>query len=181
MRRSACSRAARAGPGQDRVPLRAGRRFADLFAGSAAIYPDEHRWVTDNMWTHAPVEQLLPGIHRIADTLPESPSHMLWMNWGSSPPRPDMAYSVEDDTLHRLLLRSADPGADARTAEWATERMREMEGLSSGIQLADENLGRRPARFVSDANMRRLDEVRAAYDPDGLFHPWMGRPFEPGS
>ena len=27
--------------------------FDDLFAGSHAIYPDEHRWVTDNMWTHA--------------------------------------------------------------------------------------------------------------------------------
>ena len=50
-----------------------------------------------------------------------------------------------------------------------------MEALASGIQLADENLGRGPARFVSDANMARLDELRARYDPDGLFHPWMGR------
>ena len=32
-----------------------------------------------------------------------------------------------------------------------------------------------PARFVSDANMQRLDAVRAVYDPDGRFHPWMGR------
>jgi hypothetical protein len=53
--------------------------------------------------------------------------------------------------------------------------MREMEHLASGIQLADENLGERPARFVSDASLARLDEIRAAYDPDGLFHPWMGR------
>ena len=59
---------------------------------------------------------------------------------------------------------------------WATERMREMEPLASGIQLADENLGRRPARFVSDERLRRLDELRAQYDPDGLFRPWMGRP-----
>jgi FAD/FMN-containing dehydrogenase len=151
--------------------------FEDLFAGSAAIYPDEHRWVTDNMWTHAPVAELLPGLHRIAETLPESPSHMLWLNWGESPPRPDMAYSVEDETYIACYGASADPARDAATAEWATERMREMEDLSSGIQLADENLGRRPARFVSDANLRRLDEIRAGYDPDGLFHPWMGRPF----
>ncbi len=154
--------------------------FDDLFAGSAAIYPDEHRWVTDNMWTHAPVSELLPGIRRIAETLPESPSHMLWMNWGASPERPDMAFSIEDETYIACYGASSDPAGDSRTATWATERMREMEGLSSGIQLADENLGRRPARFVSDANLRRLDEVRAAYDPDGLFHPWMGRPFEHG-
>ena len=51
-----------------------------------------------------------------------------------------------------------------------------MEHLASGIQLADENLGLRPARFLSEANMARLDELRAEYDPGGLFHPWMGRP-----
>ena len=103
---------------------------------------------------------------------------MLWMNWGTSPPREDMAYSVEDETY--IACYASSPGAegDAINAEWSTERMREMEHLSSGIQLADENLGRRPARFVSDENLRRLDEVRAEYDPDGLFHPWMGRPWE---
>jgi FAD/FMN-containing dehydrogenase len=152
--------------------------FDDLFAGSAAIYPDEHRWVTDNMWTHAPIEELLPGLRRIAETLPEAPSHMLWMNWGASPPRQDMAYSVEDETYIACYGASPDAASDAVTAEWATERIREMEPLASGIQLADENLGRRPARFVSDQNLRRLDTVRAAYDPDGLFHPWMGRPWE---
>jgi len=53
---------------------------------------------------------------------------------------------------------ASSPGAeeDAINVEWSTERMREMEHLSSGIQLADENLGRRPARFVSDENLRRL-------------------------
>ena len=45
----------------------------------------------------------------------------------------------------------------------------------TGIQLADENLGLRPARFATDSNMTRLDEIRARYDPDGRFHPWMGR------
>ena len=41
--------------------------------------------------------------------------------------------------------------------------------------LADENLGRRPAKFITDPNMARLDKVRSAYDPDGRFHSWMGR------
>lgn len=58
---------------------------------------------------------------------------------------------------------------------WVTDHMRAMEPLATGIQLADENLGRRSARFVSDANLAQFDEIRAAYDPDGRFHPWMGR------
>jgi FAD/FMN-containing dehydrogenase len=154
-------------------------RLSDLYAGVHAAYPDEHRYATDNMWTHAPVEDLLPGLNEIAATLPEAPSHMLWMNWGPgstpAPERPDMAYSVEDDTYIALYGVWSDPAEDAANTAWARERMGEMAHLSSGIQLADENLGERPARFASDANMARLDEVRKRYDPDGLFHAWMGR------
>lgn len=150
-------------------------RLEDLYAGVHAAYPDDHRYSADNMWTHAPVEDLLPGIHRIADTLPGAPSHMLWMNWGPSPPRPEMAYSVEDDTYIALYGVWQDPADDTANVAWPTERMREMEALATGIQLADENLGLRPARFVSDPHLARLDELRARYDPDGLFHPWMGR------
>lgn len=148
----------------------------DLYAAVHESYPDRHRYAVDNMWTHAPVEDLLPGLRRIAETLPEAPSHMLWMNWGPSPERPDMAYSVEDETYIALYGVWQDPAADAANVAWPAKRMREMEHLASGIQLADENLGQRPARFVSEENLARLDAVRAEYDPDGLFHAWMGRP-----
>jgi FAD/FMN-containing dehydrogenase len=87
-----------------------------------------------------------------------------------------MAYSVEDETYIALYGVWRDPADDIANVAWATERMEEMSHLSSGIQLADENLGRRPARFVSEENLARLDRVRAEYDPDGRFHAWMGRP-----
>ena len=147
----------------------------DLYAAVHQSYPDQHRYAVDNMWTHAPAADLLPGLRRIAETLPAAPSHMLWMNWGPSPRRPEMAYSVEDETYIALYGIWSDPAEDAANLAWPGERMAEMEALASGIQLADENLGERPARFASEANMARLDEVRDRYDPQGLFHPWMGR------
>jgi FAD/FMN-containing dehydrogenase len=150
--------------------------LADLFAAVHQSYPDDHRYAVDNIWTHPPIEQLLPGLRRIAATLPGAPSHMLWMNWGPSPPRPEMAYSVEDETYIALYGVWNDEAEDEANVAWATERMAEMEPLASGIQLADENLGRRPARFISEDNLARLDRVRAEYDPDGLFHSWMGGP-----
>jgi FAD/FMN-containing dehydrogenase len=154
--------------------------FADLYAGVHAAYPDEHRYAADNMWTHASIDELLPGLRAIAQTLPPAPSHMLWMNWqpGSTPgpPRPDMAYSVEDDTYIALYSVWQDPAEDDTNVAWVAERMREMESHASGIQLADENLGQRPARFLEEENMWRLEQLRANYDPDGLFHSWMGRP-----
>jgi FAD/FMN-containing dehydrogenase len=154
--------------------------LADLYAGVHASYPDGHRYDVDNMWTHAPVEELLPGIRRIAETMPAAPSHMLWMNWdpAGGPARPEMAFSVEDETyiaLYAVWPDDAGEAIDDANSQWATPRMREMEERATGIQLADENLGRRPARFAGDAQMARLDELRAVWDPDGRFHPWMGR------
>lgn len=167
-------------PVLDRAKLAAGHvpgEMADLYAGAHAAYPDGHRYVADNMWTHAPVSELLPGLRRIAETMPPAPSHMLWMNWGPgtspAPTRPDMAYSVEDDTYIALYGVWQDPSEDLANVAWATDRMREMQPLASGIQLADENLGNRAATFLTDANMGRLDQVRAKYDPDGRFHSWM--------
>ena len=101
---------------------------------------------------------------------------MLWMNWGPSPERPEMAYSVEDEIYIALYGVWEDPERDAANVAWAAERMREMEHLATGIQLADENLGAPPARFLSDEKMKRLDGIRAQHDPDGRFHAWMGRP-----
>ena len=50
-----------------------------------------------------------------------------------------------------------------------------MAPLSLGVQLADENLGRRPARFTKDTNLARLDQLRSTFDPQGLFNSYMGR------
>jgi FAD/FMN-containing dehydrogenase len=50
-----------------------------------------------------------------------------------------------------------------------------MRSCSSAAQLADENLGARPAKFLSNENLRRVTALRAVYDPSGLFHPWMDR------
>ena len=151
----------------------------DLYAGVHASYPDEHRYAVDNMWTSAPAAELTPGLERIAATLPAAPAHMLWMNWGPgstpAPARGDMAYSVEDDTYIALYAVWQDPALDDANVAWATDSMRAMEHFASGIQLADENLGLRPARFAGEAQMARLDELRARRDPEGRFHEWMGR------
>ncbi|MDT5205270.1 MAG: hypothetical protein QOD34_1906, partial [Mycobacterium sp.] len=69
----------------------------------------------------------------------------------------------------------ADPADDGRYGDWARSNMAAMSHLATGISLADENLARRPATFITEPNMARLDQVRAAYDPDGMFHSWMGQ------
>jgi hypothetical protein len=54
--------------------------------------------------------------------------------------------------------------------------MAAMQAHAVGIQLADEKLGKRPALFMKDENLARLDSLRCKYDSGGLFRAWMGRP-----
>lgn len=147
-----------------------------MYRGVTTHYPDDHRYAVDNMWTNASVDDLLPGLARIGETLPAAPSHVLWMNWLPPPERPDMAYSMEGDFYLALYAVWKNAKDDAAFARWPVERLREMEHLSVGCQLADENLAERPQRFVTDENLARLDRVRAARDPGGRFYEWMGRP-----
>ncbi len=138
-------------------------------------FPPDMHWCVDNMWTEAPMVDLLPGMRQIADTLPPAPSHVLWLNWQAPAQRTDMAFSVEAKHYLALYGEWKQAKDDALYANWATEHMTHMEGFSRGIQLADENLGRRPERFLADDHMARLDRIRAERDPEGLFQPWMGR------
>jgi hypothetical protein len=147
-----------------------------LQAGEDLLYPPGARYAADNMWTGAPVEALLPGMRDIATSLPAAPSHMMWMLWGPPQPRPDMAFSMEDDLYIALYSVWQDPAEDRPHQAWVTEHMKKLEPLASGIQLADENLAARPFKFIADKNLARLEALRAKYDPGGMFHSYMAVP-----
>ncbi|MEO1045919.1 MAG: FAD-binding oxidoreductase [Pseudomonadota bacterium] len=138
-------------------------------------FPPDVRWCADNIWTEAPIDDLLPGLRNIADTMPPAPSHSLWLNWQPPSERPDMAFGLESKHYLAVYGEWKHAEDDHKYEGWATECMEQMQQHALGIQLADENLGNRPARFTRDAKLQRLDALRAKYDPDGLFNAWMGR------
>lgn len=142
------------------------------------LYPQGAHYAADNMWTSASADALLPGMRKIVETLPPAPSHMMWMLWGPTQPRPDMSFSMESDLYIALYGISRDAAGEATSQVWVTERMRELENLADGIQLADENLGARPFRFLADSNLRRLQAIRSERDPNGMFHSYMGLPLQ---
>jgi hypothetical protein len=151
--------------------------FDELMAkGEEVLYPRGRRYAADNMWTNASGEDLLPGMRKIASTLPGAASHMMWMLWGPPEERPDMAFSMEADLYIALYSVWANPAEDATHQAWVTDHMKNLEAFSEGIQLADENLGARPFRFMAAKNYRRLEALRAKFDPAHMFQTYMGRP-----
>jgi hypothetical protein len=163
-------------PGAKRTTPLIPMRLSTLTARVMSHYPDNHRYAVDNMWTRASPDALLPALSRIVAKLPPAPSHILWMNWAPRLRRPDMAFSSEDEIYLAMygVWRDADDAGNA--ANWALDGMTDLSPLATGIQLADENLGARAARFMAQDNLARLDRLKASLDPAGRFHSYMGRP-----
>ena len=139
-------------------------------------YPENYHYGVDNMWTHSSLDDLMPFIKEIARTLPPPPSHMLWLNWHPGQIQSDMAYSNEDNIYIALYTIWKNAGDTSKYGDWAASMMSKMNHMSTGIQLADEGLHKRTAPFLSDANLIKVQQIRAERDPKNLFHEWHSRP-----
>ena len=148
----------------DQMPLQT------LTAETMSNYPLEHFHVVDNMWTHASADELLPGLNRILEKLPAPPAHFIWMNWSPKLARADMAYSLEDETYIAIYGLWQNPADETTVTNWVLDGIGDLSPLSSGIQLADENLARRSAPFMAAVNRERLELIRGVQDPAGRFH-----------
>ena len=131
--------------------------------------PAGHRYIVDCTWSDAPAAELAPPLHRIWSELPTEHSFSIWYGWAPTRPLPDMAFSVEANVYLATYVIFTDPADDERYAEWVHRRTAELAGAGCGVYLGDTDFQRRHDRFVSDRAYRRLAEVRARWDPDGLF------------
>jgi len=144
------------------------RSFVELYDGPDSVEPEGFRWSADGMWTDAGPDQLVPAVAELFDTIPSGASHVFWYAWREQE-LPDAAISVQGPLYLAAFAGWMDPAQDEAMLAWPVEQLRNLEPLSLGIQLADENLHARPARFLSDENAARLEALRAEHDPEGRF------------
>jgi FAD/FMN-containing dehydrogenase len=146
--------------------------FTGLYDGPDSIEPEGVRWSADGMWTNADAATLLPQARELFLDVPTAESHVFWYPWRPQPLR-DAAISVQGQLYLAAFAGWHDPAEDERYMAWPTDHMRRMEAISEGIQLADENLIGRPARYLSPENEQRLEALRHRYDPAGRFHSYL--------
>lgn len=140
-------------------------------------YPANYNYGVDNMWTHASIDDLMPYIKEISETLPPAPSHFLWLNWYPDALDTDMAYSKEDHIYLALYSCWKNQQDTPKYTNWASDMVRRMQPYSSGIQLADEGLHKRSDKFMSDENFKKVQAIRDKRDPDRLFMEWHSNGF----
>ena len=138
--------------------------------------PAGHRYIVDCTWSDAPAAELAPALQRIWAELPTEHSFSIWYGWAPRRPLPDMAFSVEGNVYLATYAIFTDPADDERYADWVHGRTAELAGAGCGVYLGDTDFQRRHDRFVSDDSYRRLGEVRARWDPDGVFCSYLTRP-----
>jgi hypothetical protein len=143
-----------------------------MYRFAMSHYPHNYHWGVDNMWTRAHIDDLLPHLRSMAENLPPAPAHVLWLNFQNVPARQDMAFSMEDKVYIALYGSWKNAKDTPLYDNWAHDHMQRTAHLSTGIQLADEGLHKRPARFVKDPNLMKLNNIRAVRDPNDVFNAW---------
>jgi FAD/FMN-containing dehydrogenase len=132
--------------------------------------PEAHRYTVDNAYLAGPADEVVPRLVPAFDELPTAKSFSLWFDMGRAPERPlDMALSMQTDLYYAAYVVHEDEADDALTRDWLNTTMRSLEPVTAGCYLGDSDFTRRPQQFMSDESFARLQEIRAARDPHGVF------------
>ena len=143
--------------------------FDQQFAIVEGRNPSRLRYEVDSAWINAGPDETVDALREVFTTLPSEDSEVLWMSMGPRREMPDMAFSLPTESYFSVFAKWEDEADDATYVNWVQDQMTKLDPISEGVFLGDCDLVRRPARFLADANMRRLEEIRAERDPDGLF------------
>ncbi|MEU3618145.1 FAD-binding oxidoreductase [Streptomyces sp. NPDC006872] len=147
--------------------------MAELYDYADRMTPPGMRWALDGIWTDEPVEKLLDAARPLFDSVPDTTSHVLWMLWSGHPQRADACWSSQGKVYLSPNAGWTDPAEDLAHERWAHGHLADLQHLSTGLQFSDNNLADRFDHGLSPANSARLEEIRAAYDPDGVFRTYM--------
>jgi FAD/FMN-containing dehydrogenase len=153
--------------------------FEMLHRSVDATLPAGHRYIEDSIWSNEPLAVLLP---HVAERLVSAPSARSFIVAAMLPPRPegaampDAAFSMFGNTFLLSYAIWEDEREDGPNEAWFQDLVSSTETLSIGHYVAETNLSRGPAqaqRSFAPRNWRRLQELRAKHDPEGLFHAFL--------
>jgi FAD/FMN-containing dehydrogenase len=147
--------------------------MAELYDYADRMTPPGMRWALDGIWTDEPVEKVLDASRPLFDSIPNTTSHVLWMLWGGHPEHPNACWSSQAKLYLSPNAGWTDPAEDLAHEQWAHGRLTDLQHLSKGLQFSDNNLADRFDHGLSPAHAARLEEIRAVYDPEGLFRTYM--------
>ena len=77
-----------------------------------------------------------------------------------------MAFSLERNVYLATYAIWKDPTDDERNRDWVHGHHARLATVGDGVYIGDSDFTRRPDRYLSDEHARRLEQVRARWDPE---------------
>ena len=161
--------------------LDANTPFDALFDTMDRFFPEGKRYAIDNMWSHTHPIILLSTLRDqfIKAPSPHSLSFSLILppRFADAPPMPDAAFSMIGPVFAYFGAIWDDASQDKPNIDWLRNAMQALESIGVGHYIGETDLTAHPSRSVrsfSQRNWERLEELRKKYDPDGIFHSFIG-------
>ena len=154
--------------------------FEELFDAMDRVWPEGPRYVADTLWSNSPSTRVLTAIEEHFTAVPSSKSVVLSV---ISPPAtdpaslPNVAFSMVAPVYVVAYSIWEDADHDTANIEWLRQAMVLLEPFGVGHYLGESDLVANPSRAqqsFAKPNWQRLQALRERYDPDGVFHSYIG-------
>ncbi|MCC6677804.1 MAG: FAD-binding oxidoreductase [Phycisphaerales bacterium] len=153
--------------------------FRSLHDGMARLYPQPRRYGVDAIWTAAAPGELLEQMAARAELAPTPESFILIALLPPPPPGPgpDIALSMFAPAFTAVYGVWADADLDAKGDAWVRGTAEQLREKTVGHYTGEADLYADPARgrrSFAEANWKRLSELKARHDPEGIFSGFPG-------
>ncbi|UCG73050.1 MAG: FAD-binding oxidoreductase [Chromatiales bacterium] len=160
---------------REEVPM----SWAQLYGGNETDFTSPFRTAIHNIWTNDLVGAMTTLGARWQETPPRSPRSFFLSAWGVNPSQDDADSSFTytgDHYLSWYLMGDEDDQVEPNHA-WMDEAVEMLAPYTRGHYPNEINPGRYPDALracFSPEKWERLGALRAQYDPDAVFHSWLG-------
>lgn len=160
---------------QEEVPL----SYAELYGGNETDFTSPFRTAIHNIWTDDIGGAMTALAKRWQEEPPQSPRSFILSAWGvnPSPADADSCFTYTGDHYLSWYLMADDDAQVEPNHAWMDEAVAMMAPYTGGHYPNEINPERYPDALrasFSPEKWQRLESLRQQYDPDKLFHSWLG-------
>jgi len=160
--------------------LHASTPFQVLFDNADRSWPRGKRYAVDTMWSASSPLEVLTTVQEHFATAPSADSLILSSILPTptdAPPLPDAAFSMVAPGYVACYSIWEEAEQDDANIKWLRTLMKALEPLAVGCYVGESDIAANPSQMVNSfagSHWKRLQALREKYDPNGIFHSYMG-------
>lgn len=155
--------------------------FEHLAAASGATWPENHRNLCENQCSRAKPSDMLDALRNKFVQAPSAKSVIVFCQ-STGPrnlltPRPDVALSMDATSYGGVWSIWENAEDDAANRKWHDEAVAIMKPFTAQHYIGETDIVQDPSRVqrsYSAEKWKRLEQIRAQYDPSGVFFGFLG-------